>query len=178
MLEDQVRSLGLESTVEIAGLRTNAEVSESMRSADVFVFPSIRESGGLVVVEAMASGLPCVATDYGGPGSVLTDECGIKIPLGTVEELTAQFKDKLEQLALDPQLRERLGVAARSRALDSFTWDAKAKKFVEIYRWVLGQRHDKPDLEAASSQAHSDLPFTGQSSSTVVQPLLRCARWS
>jgi glycosyltransferase involved in cell wall biosynthesis len=150
LLEEQVRSLGLESTVQIVGTRPNAEVPELMRAADVFVFPSIREAGGGVVVEAMASGLACAVTDYGGPRDSLTDECGIKIPLGSPDQLIGQFKDKLEQLASDPALRERLGAAARKRALDVFTWDGKARMLVEIYRWVLGRRQDKPHLEPAS----------------------------
>ena len=116
-----------------------------MRAADVFVFPSIREAGGAVVVEAMASGLPCVITDYGGPGVALTNECGIKIPLCNPDQLIGQFRDRLEQLALDSELRERLGAAARERALDLFAWDAKARMIVEIYRWVLGERQEKPD---------------------------------
>ena len=152
MLEDQVRSLGLESTIVFAGMCSNAEVGKLMRSADVFVFPSIRESGGLVVVEAMASGLACVVTDYGGPGNALTHECGIKIPLGSAEELISRFKDKLEELAVDGELRDRLGAAAQTRACSLFTWDAKARIFLEIYRWVLGQRPDKPDLDTVLNQ--------------------------
>ena len=145
LLEELVRSLGLESTVEFAGARAGSEIPALMQAADVFVFPSIRESGGAAVVEAMASGLPCVITDYGGPGTTLTDECGIKIPLCSPDQLVDQFKDRLEQLASDSELRERLGTAARARALDLFAWDAKAKMIVEIYRWVLGQRQEKPD---------------------------------
>jgi glycosyltransferase involved in cell wall biosynthesis len=145
LLEELVRSLGLESTVELVGARAGSEIPALMRAADVFVFPSIREAGGAVVVEAMASGLPCVIADYGGPGDALTDECGIKIPLCSPDQLIGQFRDRLEQLALDPELRERLGTAARDRALDLFAWDAKAKMIVEIYRWVLGQRQKRPD---------------------------------
>jgi glycosyltransferase involved in cell wall biosynthesis len=152
LLEELVRSLGLESTVELLGSRSNAHVAELMRSADVFVFPSIREAGGSVVVEAMASGLPCVITDYGGPSDALTDECGIKIPLGNPDQLIGQFRDGLERIALDSELRERLGTAARARALDLFTWDGKARTIVEIYRWVLGRRPDKPDLRSVVSE--------------------------
>jgi glycosyltransferase involved in cell wall biosynthesis len=151
-LEDQARSLGLQSTVEFTGMRTNAEIAELMRSADVFVFPSVRESGGMVVLEAMASGLPCVVTDYGGPANVLTNECAIKVPLGNAEELITRFRTELEKLATNKDLRNRLGKAALERAQELFTWDAKAKMIVEIYEWVLGHRHDKPDLESASSQ--------------------------
>jgi len=152
MLEEQVRSLGLESTVEFAGTRSNAEVGELMQSSDVFVFPSIRESGGLVVVEAMASALACVVIDYGGPGNALTHECGIKVPLGSAEELISGFRDKLEELAVDGALRDRLATAARKRAYSLFTWDAKARILLEVYRWVLGHRPDKPDLDAARNE--------------------------
>jgi glycosyltransferase involved in cell wall biosynthesis len=146
LLEEQVRCLDLGSTVKFLGRRSNAQVAELMRSADVFVFPSIREAGGQVVVEAMASGLPCVVTDYGGPGEIVTSECGIKIALADREELIARFREKLEELAEDGDLRSRLGRAAQERVRSSFTWDAKARLYVEVYRWVLGHRPDNPDL--------------------------------
>ena len=152
MLEKQVLDLGLECTVEFTGMRTNTEIGHLMRSADVFVFPSIRESGGLVILEAMASGLACVVTDYGGPANFLTDQCAIKVPLGSTEEFTHRFREGLEKLATNNELRDRLGNAAMVRAHDLFTWDAKARTIVEIYRWVLGNRRDKPDLEVVSSQ--------------------------
>src|SRR5208337_120101 len=126
--------------------RSTAQVAELMRSADVFVFPSIRESGGLVVAEAMASSLACVVTDYGGPGITLTHDTGIKIPLGNAEELTVRFRDKLEELVLDEELRNRLGEAAANYITESFSWDTKCKMIHEVYRWVLGHRSDKPDL--------------------------------
>ncbi len=158
LLEELVRSLGLEGTVQFAGARASAEVSALMQAADVFVFPSIRESGGLVVVEAMASGLPCVVTDYGGPGETLASECGIKIPLGSADQLIGRFKESLEQLASDSGLRERLSTAARVRAFELFTWDGKARMVAEIYRWVLGRRPDKPDLDSVASADALDFP--------------------
>jgi glycosyltransferase involved in cell wall biosynthesis len=147
-LEEQVRSLGLESTVELLGSRPNSDVAELMRSADVFVFPSIREAGGQAVVEAMASGLPCVVIDYGGPGEIVTNECGVKVPLAEREVVVARFRDELEKLALDPDRRNRLGSAAQERIHRLYTWDAKARMYVEVYRWVLGRRTDKPDLDS------------------------------
>ncbi len=147
LLEEQVRDLGLESTVEFLGQCSNAKVAELMRSADVFVFPSIREAGGQVVVEAMASGLACVVVDYGGPGIIVTNECGIKIPLADRNELITRFREELEELAKDRDCRNRLGRAAQERVHRSFTWDAKARMYVQVYRWVLGHRLDKPDLD-------------------------------
>ena len=91
-LQEQVKSLRLEGTVELLGNRSHDEVAQLMGSADVFVFPSIRESGGLVVAEAMASGLACVVTDYGGPGNILTDTSGIKIPLDSAGRAHRPFQ--------------------------------------------------------------------------------------
>ena len=144
-LEEQIRSLGLESTVELAGWRSAAEVADLLRSADVFVFPSIREAGGGAVVEAMASGLPCVVADYGGPATLITPECGVKVPLTSREGLIAGLARELERLASDPALREQMGAAAQRRAECYFSWGAKARMIVETYRWVLGQRQEKPD---------------------------------
>jgi glycosyltransferase involved in cell wall biosynthesis len=100
----------------------------------------------------MASGMACVVTDYGGPGNVVTQECGIKIPLGTGEELIDRFRDKLERLAVDSELRNHLGKVARERIRRFFTWDVKARMFLEVYHWVLGHRRDKPDLESVADQ--------------------------
>jgi glycosyltransferase involved in cell wall biosynthesis len=153
-LKEQIRSLGLEDTVELLGNRRNDEIAALMGSADVFVLPSIRESGGLVVAEAMASGLPCVVTDYGGPANVMADDCGFKIPLGDPDELAHRFREKLELLAMDGDLRTRMGQAAAERIRRSFTWDSKARMIHEVYRWVLGQRPDKPDLDSIASEHH------------------------
>ncbi len=145
-LEEIVRELSLESCVEFLGyLPSQGDVAEVMRTADVFVFPSIRESGGGAVIEAMASGLACVVVDHGGPASLVTSVSGVKIPLASREEITERLTRELERLATDSAYRQRLGAAAAERAQHYFTWDFKAKKMVEGYRWVLGQRAEKPE---------------------------------
>jgi glycosyltransferase involved in cell wall biosynthesis len=154
-LSEQIRRLGLEGTVELVGSRTAPQVAELMRSSDVFVFPSIRESGGLVVVEAMASGLACVVADHGGPGISVTHETGFKIPVGNPEELALRFREKLEQLVLDPELRIRMGESAAKRMRELYTWDSRGRIIHEIYRWVLGQRPDKPDVNRAVAEPMS-----------------------
>jgi glycosyltransferase involved in cell wall biosynthesis len=145
-LEQQVVSLGLEGSVELTGALTLDEVAAHLQSADVFVFPSIRESGGTAVAEAMACGLPCVVTDYGGPGETVTSESGFKVPLANPEEMIVGFRRRLEQLAEDPELRKSFGAAAADCIRRNYTWDSKARMIQEVYRWVLGQRPDKPDL--------------------------------
>jgi glycosyltransferase involved in cell wall biosynthesis len=150
-LEALVRAEGLESAVSIVGAVPQDEVARAMREADVFVFPSIRELGAGVVVEAMACGLPCVVTDYGGPGGLIDGQRGIKVRLGRKGDLVVGFRSAIESLAKEAKVRERLGVNAQNYALREYAWSAKASKIVQVYEWVLGRRRDRPSFDACGT---------------------------
>jgi len=130
--------------VELLGRRTQTEVAQIMRKAHVFVFPSIRELGAGVVVEAMASGLCCLVVDYGGPGGLVDGTRGVKVPLTGKAELLLRMREQMEQLAGDPARVVRLATEACRYALAEYSWEARAAKIYEVYRWVTGQRADKP----------------------------------
>lgn len=147
MLEGLIKEHKLEDCVELSGWVDQGKVGNLLRSADVFAFPSIRELGAGVVVEAMAAGLPSVVVDYGGPGGLITNECGRKIDLGDKEHIATEMCKHLEELAVDKALRESLGAAARQRVEDHLTWKAKAEQTLEVYKWVTGQREGKPEFE-------------------------------
>ena len=146
-LEALVRAEGLEQSVRIAGALPQEEVARAMRGADVFVFPSIRELGAGVVVEAMACGLPCVVTDYGGPGGLIDETRGIKVPLAAKQALVEGFRGALEGLARDAAARARLGSNAHAYALREYAWSAKAAKIERVYEWVLGRNPARPTFE-------------------------------
>ena len=95
----------------------------------------------------MACGCVPVVVDYGGPGGLVNDTCGTAIPLGNKDALVQSYTRVLEGYAQDPALRKQQSKAAYDRAIQHFSWDAKARKTVEIYKWVTGQRSDKPDFE-------------------------------
>lgn len=144
-LERQAAELGLDGVVEFAGWMKQEQVAERLREADVFFFPSIRELGGGVVVEAMAAGCVPVVVDYGGPGGLIAGhDCGTAVPLGTKGELVERFVRVLEGYATDAALRRRHGQAAYERAIEHFSWDAKARKIREVYDWVTGKRSRRP----------------------------------
>jgi glycosyltransferase involved in cell wall biosynthesis len=136
--------------VEFWGNKTQSEVASIMRECDVFAFPSIRELGAGVVVEAMASGLACVVVDYGGPGSLIGSERGIKLPLEGKERLVELMSRELSSLAGDVPRIERLGRAASDYAFEHLTWGAKAERTVEIYRSVLA-RAGRPGMGSRRS---------------------------
>jgi glycosyltransferase involved in cell wall biosynthesis len=144
LLEHQIEKHRLHGRVELLGGKSQAAVAELMRQADVFVFPSIRELGAGVVVEAMACGLPCVVVDYGGPAGLVAEGTGIKVPLRRKEEMARAFADAMGELADDPERVRELGEAACDLAFREYTWPHKAEKIRRVYEWVLGERRERP----------------------------------
>lgn len=130
--------------VEFLGWRKQVEVARIMRQAHVFIFPSIRELGAGVVVEAMACSLCCVVVDYGGPGGLIDASRGVKVPLVGKRALVLQMREHMEQLAGDRVRIAKLAAEARRYVLAEYSWAAKAAKTLEVYRWVTGHRGDKP----------------------------------
>jgi glycosyltransferase involved in cell wall biosynthesis len=153
-IEEIIRDHGLDGQVELHGWKTQPEVGELMREADIFAFPSIRELGAGVVVEAMACGLACVAVDYGAPATLIGSDRGIKVPLGGRDEITCDFGLALERLVSEPETAARLGAAARDHAMRFYTWDAKARKTLAVYEWVLS-RGPRPDFWSVDESAPS-----------------------
>ena len=144
-IERLIRSAGLESKILLVGWKSQREVATLMREADIFAFPSIRELGAGVVIEAMACGLACVVVDYGAPGRLIGSDRGIKVPLASADELQQSFGRALEHLTADEQTPLRLGTNARQFATNFFSWDRKARKLLDVYEWVLGNK-PKPDF--------------------------------
>ena len=151
LIEQLIKENGLECCVELTGWLPHEEVMRRMRQADVFAFPSIRELGAGVVVEAMGMGLACVATDYGAPGSYAAEGRGVVIPLTNKPALVEGYVKALEELASDPEKCARIGAAGRRYAQANLTWDAKAENIVEVYKWILGRRDDKPGFYRPAS---------------------------
>jgi glycosyltransferase involved in cell wall biosynthesis len=138
-LEAQARHHGLESNVRIAGWVDQPELAKQLGSAQAFVFPSLREFGGGVVLEALANGLPSVVVDYGGPAELVTPDCGMLLPMRPRGELVESVRGAMEALAGDPELCRAMGAAACRRVRDEFTWDVKAGRIVNMYRDTLCQ---------------------------------------
>jgi glycosyltransferase involved in cell wall biosynthesis len=107
-----------------------------MRSLDVFVLPSLAEGTPNSVVEAMAHGLPVIATKVGGIPDLLSPDSGILIPPGDATALGLAMR----RLALDPALRASMGLAARERYLKQFSPDPVLLVLLNTYRRLAGAR--------------------------------------
>lgn len=143
-LRDFVKRERLVDCVTLHGWVDHRNVQEVMCRSQLLTFPSIREFGGAVVLEAMALGLVPIVVDYGGPGELVTDEVGFKVPIGQRAEIIANLRTAVGALCDKPGQIAIMSEAARKRTRTLFTWDAKARQVLQIYDWVLGRRNDKP----------------------------------
>ena len=144
-LEQLVKSLGIDESVVFCGWLSHAEVLTRLRSADVLVFPSVRDFGGGVVFEALACGTVPVVADFGGPGDIVHPEVGYKVPLTNESDIVVQLEKALTQLAHNRDHLERLRRQGMIYARERLTWDAKAHDTSKVLHWVL-RRGPKPDL--------------------------------
>jgi phosphatidylinositol alpha 1,6-mannosyltransferase len=119
-----------------AGHRHGAELAAWYASADVFLFPSTTETLGNVVLEAMASGLPTVVVDRGGPQDLVEPgETGFVARANDVVDLA----DRAERLLRDPAERERMAAAAHAAAAER-DWERINGRLLESYRQLLAAR--------------------------------------
>jgi glycosyltransferase involved in cell wall biosynthesis len=132
--------------VTFHGELPNAKALELLATTHVLAFPSVREFGGGVVVEAMANGVVPVVMNYGGPGEIVDDASGIRLPLEDDGRTEARLAAAFAALAADPAQVQRLAEGARQRALSAWTWEAKVLKTLEIYRYVTGAQNARPAL--------------------------------
>lgn len=144
-LEQLVKSLGIKKAVSFCGWVSHAEVLNRLRSADVMVFPSVRDFGAGVVYEALATGAVPVVADFGGPGDIVNPEVGYKVSLTSENEFVSEMEEILTKLAGNRGLLNRLRQQGMSYARQRLTWDAKARSTTQVLNWVVG-RGPKPDL--------------------------------
>lgn len=134
-VEAAIRSRGLEHRVQLLGPVVGAAKADSLAKADIFVLPSHAEGLPVALLEAMAAGLPVVATPVGAIGSVVADgEHGRLVPVGDAKALSGA----LTALAEDPALRTRMGQAARARCTEVFSIESTVDAYMRVYRALVG----------------------------------------
>lgn len=148
-LDQKILDYNLQDKVSITGWIPKQETLKYYSKADVFCFPSIREFGGAVVLEAMANGLPCIVIDYGGIGEYVIEGTGFKISPVSKEYVVEQLKHHIECLAKDEKLREQISQNAIQRAQE-YTWENKARQVVTLYKETLGLKEEVVDEVKAS----------------------------
>lgn len=132
-LERLARELGVADRVRFWGALPRAEALKKLAECDVLVHPSLHDSGGWVCAEAMAAGRPVICLDLGGPALQVTEETGFKIPARTPEQAVREMAEAMLRLARDPELRLRMGEAARRLVREEFSWERRGEQIRQVY---------------------------------------------
>ena len=130
-----MEDLGLRDHVRPLGRLSPVEVRDELRRSDVFILPSLTEGLSNAGIEAMGCGLPIVLTDCGGARENVADGVeGFIVPLWDPDAMA----NAIIQLAKDPDLRARMGRAARERVVRSFTGERHVREFVRLFEESCG----------------------------------------
>jgi len=133
-LKTQVIDAGLEQFIHIKSAVTGAEKINLFRSADIFVYPSYHEGMPMAVIEAMACGLPIIATRVGGlPDLVCPGLNGWLVPAGQPDQLA----NAIQQLMANPQMRYSMQIGSFQLAQEKFDIEKLVSRLLDIYQTLL-----------------------------------------
>ena len=129
-LEDLVQGLGIKDKVVFTGPIAHDNVWEYYQKASIFVLPSLNEGMSNTMLEALACGLPLLATDTGGTRELVTDnKNGFIIKMKDFNDLA----EKIEKFLLDKNLEERMGKESRLLA-EKLSWETVAREYTDLYK--------------------------------------------
>jgi glycosyltransferase involved in cell wall biosynthesis len=129
-----VRQLGIESKVEFRGRLPLRDALNSYANFDLFLFPSLHDTGGYALIEAMSCGMPVVCLDCGGPRLAVKEGTGIKVPLGARKDVVAGLAKGIRFYDQNRQLLLEHGRAAREVILREYDWERKGRELDAIYQ--------------------------------------------
>lgn len=109
---------------------------EIMQSCDLFCITSLSDLTSTVLLEALSYGLPVIALDHCGFSNVITDKCGIKIPIRNKKQVVRDITNAIIRIAEDEDMRVKMSVAAHRRAMD-YSWENKGIMLNDIYNKLL-----------------------------------------
>lgn len=134
---------GVEGRVEFLGKQPRARIEALYQSHDALLFPSFRESMGAVFYEAMRWSMPAITVDHGGPGYIVDESCGIRVPLTTPAQLPRDLAAAIRRLATEPGLYPALSRGAHARVEAEALWPAKARRMIALYEGILRGRPER-----------------------------------
>ena len=125
--------LGLGDRLQFAGRLPLAEVLEVYDRFHVFIFPSLHDSGGFAVLEAMARGLPVICLDCGGPAISVREECGVRVPCENRSQIVAGLASAIRAYDEDRPRVAADGVRARASVAEHYEWGRKCAELDAVY---------------------------------------------
>jgi glycosyltransferase involved in cell wall biosynthesis len=131
--------LGLDGNVDWRGRVPHELVPDVLLAQDIFLFTSLRDTSGNVLLEAMASGLPAVILSHQGVAEISTDATAIRVPPDAPAKVIVQLAEGLLRLARSKELRVELGLQARARIAAEYDWDRKGEAMNAVYEEVMAK---------------------------------------
>jgi glycosyltransferase involved in cell wall biosynthesis len=136
--EQEANSLQINHLINWTGNLPLAQVVEQLHAAHILCLPSVRESGGAVLIEAMACARPVLTVKYGGPGELVDDQVGQAIPpeggaSGVIAGMVEAFSDIFEH----PEVWRQRGINGRLRSEQLYSWDAKIEQGIALYQELM-----------------------------------------
>jgi glycosyltransferase involved in cell wall biosynthesis len=129
-LEALAEELGVAGRCHFLGRVGHDELTAVYQTSGVFVFPSVRESGGMVVLEAMAHGLPCVVAGWGGP-QTYTEDAGVQLSVESPSVLEGELVHALERMLDDPDGSRAMGERSQQVVAEQYLWTPKAARLCD-----------------------------------------------
>ncbi|MET4290137.1 glycosyltransferase involved in cell wall biosynthesis [Bradyrhizobium sp. LB8.2] len=114
-----------------------ARVQEHMANADIFLFTSVQDTSGNVLLEAMRNALPIVALDHQGARAILSKRGGKLVSIDTYRKTVESISHAIVELALDANMRALIGREARDEVLENHTWSSKQAHVLKAYARIL-----------------------------------------
>lgn len=146
-LKRLAKDLGIDQDVTIGEGFPREDYVKELQKTDVYLLPSLREGGGLTMMEAMLAGCVPIVADAGGPGTAVTKECGFKIAIDTPEQMARDIANAVLQLDRDRSLLQRLGAAAPGLIESRYSHKRFVDTMRDMYEQALASR--KRDLQPA-----------------------------
>lgn len=142
LVEKKIEECDVSRQVKLFGMRTPEEVNNLLCQSDCFVLSSKLETFSIVLIEAMAKGLPVIATRCGGPETFVRPEDGILVPKENAEELANAMKKMIEHYL------EYNGEEIRQHCHDNFSQDVIADKIISVYQSIIDKsKHVNDELQ-------------------------------
>lgn len=133
-LKNKVRAYKLENRVFFHGNIPFAEMQEQYKKADVYCLPSLRETTGTAVFEAMANKLPIIALNQNGVKDIVQNDCGILVNVCSKEQVIVDLATALRKLIENDSMRQAMGEKAFWKIKKHYTWSKRVCAMNEIYR--------------------------------------------
>lgn len=141
--EALIKQKNLEHRIELMGSIPRNEVLEKYAAYDVFLFPSLHDSGGMVVIEAMKAGLPVICLNTGGPAISVTPSCGRVVPMGSKSEIVAGLRGAVMHYLKKPSDIALHGEQAVQRVEEEYSWQKNAKRMLVYYMSIVQNSDSK-----------------------------------